>query len=288
MSKWIHEYNDYSGIYVSANSLYHACDINGLSGILGNQYFWATELMKLEDTNEGKIGLEKLRSYDFHMSEQQKKLLSNKLSKENIENILKQAPSYVLCTSQSLNAKFLFKDFHSGSIKKGADYIIEIEIDENEKPFYIYTMNGEKRTDCIKMGKVIYDENLQKQLFEEKINGLWDAMKNDTDLLDEYKIEYLIKKTFFLSTFFKKEIKNKVSKEEDEIRLIIHTHSSDNNIKMKLPLGNSKHIYVFYDPFVIKRIWTKDDETKNVLMNNSKICNFVRRNCADVQVCENW
>lgn len=49
---------------------------------------------------------------------------------------------------------------------------------------------------------MIYDEDLQKQLFKKKIDFLWDTISKEQNLVDEYKIEYLIKKAFFLGTFF--------------------------------------------------------------------------------------
>lgn len=77
-----------------------------------------------------------------------------------------------------------------------------------------------------------------------------------------------------------------VSKEENEIRLIVFTHLCNDNNVMSLPKGDGKHIYVWYDSSIIKRIWIKDNTAKNMLMNEPRIMNFICKNCVDLKVYE--
>lgn len=282
--RWINEFNNFQSVYMAQpteKELFHSCDLNGLHGILANQYFFATNLFTFNDPNEGRLSLSKLADFDLGFTDTQKQYIREHISGDALTEILKEFPVYVLCTSLNSDQDFFFNRFHSDAINKGADYQLTLKAEELRKHLWIETGKGCKRSDCLRFGNIIYDGKHQQTILQDNLKSFWELISKDSCLRDEVKLDYIIRKCYFLGTYFKRpNVEVGVSADEKEFRIAVNTLSNDyvqgGNISDQLPKGDKRnHIFIHFTNDFIIGITAKNQHAYDELYKDSAIKSYI-------------
>lgn len=283
--KWIKEYNNYKKSICSepkTDYIYHACKFNALQGILSHRYFFATTLSSFDDPNEGRLSLSILPEVDLDFHDAQRAEVQNILN-DHVEDVLRELPSYVFCTSQQPDQDFFFNQFHSASADNGTEYQIKICTKTLKDNIWITTENGVKRKNCIRFGKVIYDTDTQLMILKERLTALWSILSNVSYLNDKEKVKYLISNCYYIGTFFKKPDKrNRVSRSEQEFRIAVHTlfkNYEGLDLSEDLPKGDENdHCYIYFNDCIISGITAKTEALRDQMYADPDIKAFLDKN----------
>lgn len=291
-NKWMEQYNDYSCLtdYDKAGTLSHYLNVDKLKKVLESGYFWAEEILRFPDPNEGRAALhylkEDLRSLFPNKSEQEaiSKAIPKALDKERIDFI---SFTYVTCFCMEENSDYMFDKFRVKDERtQGRD--CEIVFD-GAKLYESMYFNYHKSEDLIikKSGEhfiknrlIVYSGNEWKKIVEDEVKKLWPLLTatNTHHTLDD-AAERLVRKIYFLGTYFKvPSEENAVSEEEKEVRILADINSlfikhgdmskKDNYVweHEEGKYNDRRMIYLYYSLDSIKHIRVKKekvDEAKN-------------------------
>lgn len=231
---FIKVFNDYSCIYNDneIKNLAHYTDIDALISILENKELRAKSIMDFQNDDwEGRLSINKLFNMIVNdsiiaMTPNQLNILQKKIGNDDkINEFMRSIPTYVTCFSKNLESNYMKNDFVSDAtngISTGRNIVIVFDAEKLKKDMYILTPKDDKKY-CVHMGKIIYDEKRQISIIKDEAIKLWNALLADPyQLVDEEKIDYLLKKIYYIGVCFKNADGVMVSEDEEEVRSFIN------------------------------------------------------------------
>ena len=276
MDEWINQYNDYDclQVYDGTGTLSHYCSAGNLVKILESKYFWAQDISTFDDPNEGIAVLDYLSNNlgTLFATEEERGLIQNEIVK-----VQSFARCFVTCFCLDENSHYMFEEFHN----KNSSYIgctCEIVFDGdalmNSILFHDHQRNGEiieKKNNYVKKKYIVYSDSQWKKIIDDEIAVLYPLLrKEDSGLNLQQTAEKLVRKLYFLGTYFKVPCKeNSVSAKEKEVRFLADIYEQyvrlddaaiEGGFVQAYTEGDRKVIHFHYDLGTILRIRTKNSD----------------------------
>ena len=275
--EFLKQFNDYSAIYeeICESEMAHYTSFQGGEGILDSKCIYARRMEDFKiDENEGRVSLKKC--YKLLKKENVVTLTKNQLefldryigTSERIEEYIKNCPSYVACFSLNIDSNYMQKKFQSDAMnekERGRNFEIVFDAKKFLDEMYILDRENNKHY-CVHKGRVIYDIVRQEEIIRQEIKALWPLLVEDS-LPDEVAVEYLLRKIYFLGTYFKVP-GDKVSVDEEELRILVDLKSDEQKKIMELPeileggVEPNKYCYIkiYFELPCIKRVCIYGDK----------------------------
>lgn len=233
-NRWIKQFNDYTSIRGKSIpvQICHYTKFEDLKSIIINKCFWATKIQEFKDPNEGVASLKALKNIDDNFDNfdsNAKAKISNIISYDhNLKEYINRFPGYVVCFSTDINSTYMKTNFNSNDTSYGRECSIVFDTQKLLNSLSIVTKNNKIRKGIFKYGNIIYDESRQNAIVNSEIQNLWNYLYQDPTMNIDDRIEYLLRKVYYLGTYFKIPHENinlqspKVSAQEKEYRILVN------------------------------------------------------------------
>lgn len=128
----------------------------------------------------------------------------------------------MLLVFQNLESNYMKNKFVRDATNErlnGRNIIIVFNAEKLKEDMHVLILDNDKKY-CVKMGKNIYNDIEQISIIKDEAIKLWNVLLEMNDFVDAVKIDYLLKKIYYLGVFFKNADGIMVSEDEEEVLLI--------------------------------------------------------------------
>lgn len=191
--------------------IYHYTSPEGLLGIISNKQIFASDMLYLNDSAEGRYALELLR--DICQEDYPDNNILQQSVDFEIKNIMDGAPgkyySYIISFSEGDDLLNMWNYYTKGNSVEG--YNIGFDITKLAESIKLYTADVDKgkTTGVLKPihGRINYDPNKQTEKIREILHEYVEAVSDEPDadeIFDSDIFRYLlVRKIYFLGLFYK-------------------------------------------------------------------------------------